>query len=160
MAGMTEFPAAQMMGLVDGAVRFDLAESTTPALRLGELTTADELAGLRLEYGTSAGDAKLRALVAGRTGAGADQVLMTVGASQALFLLAQDRCGPGDHVVVASPCFPPTRVVPEGLGARVSLLRLRFDDRVFRLGFGHLPPEFTGALDRLAVALKAAVDGR
>jgi aspartate/methionine/tyrosine aminotransferase len=67
----------------------------------------------------------------------ADEVLVTVGASQALFLLAQDRCGPGEHAVIVSPCFPPSRAVPEGLGARVDLLKLRFDDG-YRLPAGAL----------------------
>jgi aspartate/methionine/tyrosine aminotransferase len=125
---MTQFAPAQMIGLVDSAARYDLAESTMPSLRLGELATPDELAGLRLDYGTSAGDAGLRSLVAAHTGVGPDQVLMTVGASQALFLLAQDCCGPGGHAVIASPCFPPAKAVPQGLGARVSLLTSRFED--------------------------------
>jgi aspartate/methionine/tyrosine aminotransferase len=137
MVNMTRFPAAQMMGLVDSPARYDLAESTSPSLRLGELAEPGELAGLRLDYGTSAGDAGLRSLIAARAGVRADQVLLTVGASQALFLLAQDRCGPGDHAVIASPGFPPARTVPEGLGARLSLLRLRFDDG-YRLPLGDL----------------------
>src|SRR5579875_466112 len=149
--GMTQFPAAQMMGLVDSAVRYDLAESTTPALRLGDLAQPGELAGLRLEYGNSAGDAELRSLIAARAGVQADEVLMTVGASQALFLLAQDRCGPGDHAVVASPCFPPTRSVPEGLGARVSLLPLRFESG-YRLPLDELAGLLTPQTRLVAVA--------
>jgi aspartate/methionine/tyrosine aminotransferase len=148
---MTQFASAQMMGLVDVAVRYDLAESTTPALRLGELARPDELAGLRLDYGTSAGDAELRSLIAARTGVGPDQVLLTVGASQALFLLAQDRCGPGDHVIIASPCFPPSRSVPEGLGARVSLLTLRFEDG-YRLPAGELAELLTPRTRLVSVA--------
>ena len=34
---MTQFPAAQMMGLVDRPVRYDLAESTCPPLSLADL---------------------------------------------------------------------------------------------------------------------------
>jgi aspartate/methionine/tyrosine aminotransferase len=151
METMTQFSPAPMMGLVDSAVRYDLAESNTPALRLGDLAGPDELADIRLEYGTSAGDAGLRALVAARTGVDADQVLMTVGASQALFLLAQDRCGPGDHAVITSPCFPPARSVPEGLGARVSPLTVRFEDG-FRLPLGTLPGLLTPQTRLVSVA--------
>jgi aspartate/methionine/tyrosine aminotransferase len=137
MEDMTRFPAAAMMGLVDRPVRFDLAESTCPALRLGDVAEPGELAALPLGYGTSAGEAELRSLIASSTGVHADEVLVTVGASQALFLLAQDLCGPGDHVVIASPCFPPSRAVAEGFGARVDVLRLRFDDG-YRLPAGEL----------------------
>jgi aspartate/methionine/tyrosine aminotransferase len=125
---MTSFPPAVMMGLVDRPVRLDLAESTCPAMRLGDVAEPSELAGLPLDYGTSDGQAELRSLIAADAGVRADEVLITVGASQALLLVAQDRCGPGDHAVIASPCFPPSRAVPEGLGARIDLLRLRFDD--------------------------------
>jgi aspartate/methionine/tyrosine aminotransferase len=137
MEHMTSFPPAPMMGLVDRPVRFDLAESTCPAMRLGDVAEAGELAGLPLDYGTSAGQAELRSLIASGAGVRADEVLVTVGASQALFLLAQDRCGPGDHAVIASPCFPPSRAVPQGLGARVDVLKLRFDDG-YRLPAGEL----------------------
>src|SRR5215469_1919831 len=132
---MTQFPAAQMMGLVDRPVRYDLAESTCPALTLDDLAGPGELTGLLLGYGTSQGDAELRTLIADEAGVRADQVLTTVGASQALFLVAQDRCGPGDRVLLTSPCFPPTRIVPEALGARADVLRLRFDDG-YRLPLG------------------------
>jgi aspartate/methionine/tyrosine aminotransferase len=128
MERMTHFPAAQMAGLVDQQVRYDLAESTCLPLRWADLAEPGELADLALGYGTSAGDADLRSLIAREAGVDAGQVLVTVGASQAMFLLAQDRCAAGDHVVMASPCFPPSKAVPEGLGARVDLLKLSFDD--------------------------------
>ena len=125
---MTQFPAAQMMGLVDRQVRYDLAESTSPALTVADLAEPGELTGLRLGYGTSQGDAELRSLIAAEAGVHPDQVLITVGASQALFLVAQDRCGPGDRVLLSSPCFPATRTVPQALGAQADVVRLRFDD--------------------------------
>lgn len=125
---MTHFPPAQMQVVVDHPVHYDLAESTCPALRWSDLAEPGELASLSLGYGTSAGDGDLRLLIAREAGVGADQVLVTVGASQAMFLLAQDCCGPGDQVVMVSPCFPPSKTVPEVLGGRVDLLKLRFDD--------------------------------
>ena len=58
----------------------------------------------------------------------ADQVLVTVGAIEAMFL----RPGhvrarrPGTR---PTPCFPPARIVPEGLGAQLDTRwRCRFDD--------------------------------
>jgi DNA-binding transcriptional MocR family regulator len=47
-----------------------------------------QLAGLSLGYGTSAGDAELRAQVAERHGISDGQVLLTTGAAAALFLVA------------------------------------------------------------------------
>ena len=125
---MTTFPPGPMTSLVDAVVRFDLAESTSPPLQVGDLTDPASLAGLSLGYGTSRGDEGLRALIAASSGVDTDDVLVTVGAVEAMFLLAQDRCTPGARVLVVGPCFPPARSVPEGLGATVDVVALRFDD--------------------------------
>lgn len=125
---MTTFAASPMTSLVDTPVRYDLAESTSPALRVSELVDPDVLGDVRLGYGTSRGDAELRALVGSEAGVDAEHVLVTVGAIEAMFLLAQDRCRSGDRALLVTPCFPPARTVPEGLQAQVDLVALRFDD--------------------------------
>ena len=125
---MTVFRPSPMTSLVDAPVRYDLAESTGPALRVRELVDPAALADLSLGYGTSRGDAQLRALIGAEAGVDDGQVLLTVGAIEAMFLLAQDRCRPGDRVLLTVPCFPPARTVPEGLAARVDVVALRFDD--------------------------------
>ena len=138
---MTSFAPTAMTSLIDRPVRFDLGESTCPSLRPSALADPVELADLPLDYGTSRGDAELRALIGDRTGVAADQVLVTVGAVAAMFLLAQTTCGAGDRVLLTTPCFPPARSVPEGLGASVDVVPLSFDD-------GYRLP-----LDRVADAL-------
>lgn len=138
---MTTFAPSGMTALIDQPVRYDLAESTCPPLSFGDLAEPAELAEVALGYGTSQGDAELRVLVAASTGVAADQVLVTVGAVAAMFLLAQATCAPGDRVLLATPCFPPARTVPEGLGAQLDLVPLSFDD-------GYRLP-----LDRIAEAL-------
>src|SRR3712207_4263512 len=128
IAPMVSYAPSPMTSLVDVPARYDLAESTGPALRVRDLADPEALAGLALGYGTSQGDARLRALIAADTGVHADQVLVTTGAIEAMFLLAQDRCRPGDPVVLTTPCFPPARSVPAGLGADVVAVPLRFAD--------------------------------
>lgn len=128
MCTMTAFAPSAMTALIDFSVRYDLAESTCPPLILGDLADAATLAAVPMAYGTSRGDARLRALIAADTGVDAEQVLVTVGAIEAMFLLAQVSCAPGDRVLLATPCFPPARTVPEGLGARVDVVPLSFDD--------------------------------
>jgi aspartate/methionine/tyrosine aminotransferase len=128
MCIMTAFAPSVMTALIDLSVRYDLAESTSPPLNLGDLADAATLAAVPLRYGTSRGDARLRALIAADTGVEAGQVLVTVGAIEAMFLLAQATCAPGDRVLLATPCFPSARTVPEGLGARVDVVPLSFDD--------------------------------
>jgi hypothetical protein len=128
--------------LLDVPVRYDLAESTCPPLALTDITDLAALRDVPLGYGTSRGDAGVRALIAADTGVGAGDVLLTIGAAQALALLAQVTCAPGDHLLLATPCFPPARDTPEAFGARVEALPLSFDD-------GYRLP-----LDRLAAALR------
>ncbi|MBC8091546.1 MAG: pyridoxal phosphate-dependent aminotransferase [Pseudonocardia sp.] len=140
-----------MTSLVDSAVRFDLAESTSPPLRLDDLVDPAELAGLSLGYGTSRGDDELRSLVAAGCGVGADQVLVTVGAVEAMFLLAQQRCVPGERVLVVGPCFPPARAVPEGLGSPVDVVGLRFDHG-YRLDLAAVTAALTPATRLVSLA--------
>ncbi|WP_030447758.1 pyridoxal phosphate-dependent aminotransferase [Actinocatenispora sera] len=123
---MARFPLSTMSNLIDVSVRYDLAESTCPALRVDEIIDPAELAALTLGYGTSPGDADLRALVAADTGVRPEQVLVTTGAAGAMALLALDR-SPG-RVLVVGPCFPPASTVPAGLGAEVDVVSGRFDD--------------------------------
>lgn len=130
-----------MSTLIDVDVRYDLAESTSSALTVGDLATPAELAAVPLGYGTSTGAAGLRALIAADSGVDPGQVLVTAGAVEAMALLAQVTCGPGDRVLVATPCFPPARAVPESLGAQVDTVPLTFEA-------GYRPP-----VDAMAAAL-------
>ena len=100
-----------------------------------------QLAGIELGYGTVRGDAGLREIIATGTGVTAGQVLLTVGGIEAMFLLAQAVCGPGDRVLLPTPSFPPARSVPEALGAHLDAVPLSFDD-AYRL-----------PLDRVTAAL-------
>jgi aspartate/methionine/tyrosine aminotransferase len=117
-----------MTALIDTPVRYDLAESTCPPLSMRDLADPAELADVALGYGTSRGDEDLRALIAAGAGVRPDQVVVTVGAISAMFVLAQVVAGPGDRVVLATPCFPPAQTVPLGLGAQVEAVPLSFDD--------------------------------
>jgi aspartate/methionine/tyrosine aminotransferase len=130
-----------MSTLIDQTVRYDLAESTSPALTLGNIVDVMKLRDLALGYGTSRGDASLRAMIAADSGVDAGHVLVTAGSIEAMYLIAQTVCRPGDGVLLATPCFPPARTVPDALGAAVDAVALSFDD-------GYRLP-----LDRIAAAL-------
>lgn len=58
----------------------------------------------------------LRSLLARRLGVAADQVVVTCGADEALFLVASAYLGPGRSAVVADPSFSMFRVVTESVG--------------------------------------------
>jgi hypothetical protein len=81
--------------------------------------------------------------VAAKAGASPDNVIITAGASQAIFLTGLALLDPGDRVVIEKPAYEPLLSVPRALGAEI--LRL---ERTLETGF-----ELD--LDRLDEALRA-----
>ena len=117
-----------IISLVGSPPRYDLAESFGPDLHLGELIDAADIGGLKLAYGTAAGDPALRAAIAQIHGVEPQDVIVTVGSMHALFLLAFVLCDPNDEAVIAAPCFPLARNALQAVGARLQVLQLSFDD--------------------------------
>ncbi|GIH95084.1 PLP-dependent aminotransferase family protein [Planobispora siamensis] len=78
------------------------------------------------QYAGPAGHAGLREAIARHTGAsravraGADDVIVTQGAQQALDLVGRVLIEPGDRVAVEEPGYPPARLLFRSLGARVT----------------------------------------
>jgi aspartate/methionine/tyrosine aminotransferase len=140
-----------MSALIDQPVRFDLAESTSPPLAVGDLVDVTELKDLALGYGTSRGDEELRTLIGAGAGVSAGQVLVTAGAIEAMFLVAQAILRPGDRVLLAAPYFPPARTVPERLGAHVDTVALTFDDG-YRLDLDRFAASMTPQTRLVSVA--------
>jgi aspartate/methionine/tyrosine aminotransferase len=123
---MRQFPASPITALIDGSPQYNLGESFAPHLSVADILDPADVAGLSLGYGTSAGDAELRALIAARLGVPDEQVLLTAGASAALFLLALLHSD--GEILVGIPCFPPMLDALRGLGARVVTVSTRFED--------------------------------
>lgn len=72
------------------------------------------------------GTAGLREVIARRWRKGdAEQVLVTHGSSEAMFLIMSALLKPGDEVVVLTPCYQPLFSIPEALGCKVRTWRLR-----------------------------------
>lgn len=124
---MHRFPRNDIVSLVGQAPRYDLAESVGPDLCLGELLAGDELDDLPLGYGTAAGDAQLREAIAQAHGVGADDVVVTAGGMQALFITALLLCEGGSPVVGASPLFPLAGNALRAVGAELRTWPLRFE---------------------------------
>jgi aspartate/methionine/tyrosine aminotransferase len=101
-----------------------------------ETTTADllQMAGdeakerylaLGLGYRENKGDEKLRELIAGEyESLSADDIQLTSGGSEAIFLLMQTHLNPGDRVVVEYPIYQSLFQVAADLGAEVEKLPL------------------------------------
>jgi aspartate/methionine/tyrosine aminotransferase len=127
---MTRFPRNEIISLVGETPRYDLGESVGPNLRVGDLLDAaarQELVEVGLGYGTAEGERRLREMVAAMHGVAPDDVVLTVGGMQTLFLVAFILCRAGDEVVTTAPLFPLARNALESVGAAVRVLQLSFD---------------------------------
>ncbi|MCF8482519.1 MAG: pyridoxal phosphate-dependent aminotransferase [Rhodospirillum sp.] len=129
MAIPTPFPPAKIIALTTESVPYDLAESIGPDVLVGDLLkegVLDDVATLPLGYGSAQGHPDLRALIADHQGAEAEDVVVTVGGMQALFLLAFILAGPGKDVVLGAPAFPNAKAVVEAVGTTPRLLPFAF----------------------------------
>ncbi len=125
------FPYNEIISLLDVNRPFNLAESTSQDLTVGEvldLAGLETLRSLKLGYGRSAGAIELREEIAKACKVPADQIVTTVGTALGLFLLAFEVCRPGDEAVLVTPCFPPSRDCLLGAGVTVREIRLTFDN--------------------------------
>jgi aspartate/methionine/tyrosine aminotransferase len=112
-------------------IRYNLTESSVRDRSLEDLGI--EVRDLLLFYGDHAGDATLRELVAeqsGGAGAGVDaeDVLVTAGAAQALFIIATSLLDKGDELVVVRPNYATNIETPRAIEADVRFLDLTFED--------------------------------
>src|SRR5712692_2518779 len=98
-------------------VRFDTNTTAWPPVAW-ELTVLDAPRLAANEY-PHASNEPLRSALAKRLGVPADQVVVTSGADEALFLIASAYLGPERAAVVADPSFSMFRVVSEGVGAEM-----------------------------------------
>lgn len=125
------FPPNDIISLLDVNLTYNLAESTAQDLLLRDLLdeeTLSKLSDLKLSYGTSLGQPDLRALLAAKMGVDAEEVLITNGATAAIFLCILSLCEPDDEVVTFTPNFPPTVDIIAAVGARRKLVPVRFEN--------------------------------
>lgn len=126
---MERFSKNDIIALLDDDPRFNLGESTSRDLMLGELLDADvidRLGRIRLGYGTSLGHHELRKHIAGVLAVPPESVVITVGGASALFMITFVLCEPGDEIVVTTPNFPPTIEVMRAVGTSIRPIRLGF----------------------------------
>ncbi len=116
-------------------VPFMLSSSDMEGYRLDELLElADEECltlweNLSLGYTESAGHPLLRREIASLyERAAADDVLVFAGAEEAVFAFSNVVLSPGDHAVVTWPAYQSLYEVARGIGAEVTLLKLRHEE--------------------------------
>jgi aspartate/methionine/tyrosine aminotransferase len=112
-------------------IEYDLASSTGPRWTVRELLAlVDDEARERLfdrplYYAPPEGDAELRAALAAVAGVTADDVRVTTGASEALWILFIHAAEPGANVVLPHPGFPTFDEAAQVLGLEVRHYHLR-----------------------------------
>ena len=124
-------------------IRFNLTESSVRDRSLADLGI--ELRDLLLFYGDHVGNETFRDLVASQSsgeadGVSRDDVLVTAGAAQALFIISTSLLDKDDHLVVIRPNYATNIETPRAIEADISFLDLAFED-----GFG-IDPEKLMAL--------------
>jgi histidinol-phosphate aminotransferase len=106
-------------------VRFDTNTTSWPPVAW-ELTSLDAPRLAANEY-PHASNEPLRSALAKRLQVQPDQVVVTSGADEALFLLASVYLGPERSAIIPDPSFSMFRVVSEAVGGRVVKLPLDVD---------------------------------
>ena len=125
------FPHNQILSLLDVHRSHNLAESTSFDLTYDQLLDQHTLARLRstpASYGSSLGLPELRQHLANALQVQPNNVILTTGASLALFLLAIELTGPAHHALVVTPAFPPSIDALHAADAHVTTHRLQFDN--------------------------------
>ncbi len=105
----------------------NLAESAVTDMRLNDL---DVDIDVPLSYTDHRGNLTLRQCIGENLGA--DTVLITAGASAALFITATSLLGPGDHVIVLHPNYVTNIETPRAIGCCIDYVRLSFENK-FRI---------------------------
>ncbi|MBK6865175.1 MAG: PLP-dependent aminotransferase family protein [Ideonella sp.] len=123
MRGMFQPPGAQPMpGL--GTLPIEWLDAGLLASALRRVNSGAQLGALSLQYGESAGDARLRRALAVRLAdhgvkADPEQIVTTVGATQALDVVTRALVRAGDAVLVDEPGWPVEFARLEALGLTV-----------------------------------------
>ena len=109
-------------------ILYDIGESAIKYKTFGHMEI--DLSDVKLRYGHHAGRSDLRALIASHAdGLLVDNVLVTMGASEANFAIVAALVNPGDHVIVEHPNYTSLYDVPRALGCEVTFLPLTFENR-------------------------------
>ncbi len=115
---------------------YELAETDIKAFTLRELLSfgdleaaKEDLLNTRLAYNPTTGSDGLRSAIASLHNESPDNVLITTGAIEANFHVANALVEPGDTVVVQFPAYQALYATAEARGATVKFWRMRYEDK-------------------------------
>lgn len=117
-------------------IKHNLTESSTTDKSLADVGV--EIGdNLLLCYGDHLGKPELRGLIAKNYGAEPENVMVTVGACMALFIVYATLLESRDHVIIMHPNYPANIEIPRSLGCEVELYGLTFENG-FKMDVNHL----------------------
>ena len=119
-----EIESPEQMGY--DKVKYNLTESSFRDAVLGDLNL--DLSKLVLCYGDHYGHPGLRGLLAEDYGVKPDDVLLTVGAAHALFMISTSQLEKGDRLLVERPNYATNIETPRAIGAQIDFYELTFEN--------------------------------
>ena len=127
-----EFEVEAMLSRFEQTVDYNYSESGVHPARLDEIITEEQLREIyrtELNYPEVNGNRALRSRIAAlHDGANEENVLVTVGAAEANYLLVNTLISRGDHIAVMSPYYRQVWGIAKNIGANISTFSLRHDD--------------------------------
>ena len=132
---MKTFAVERWMNTYENDAVYNLAETDAKPFTLGELLSLgnkddlmEELLELKLGYNPTTGRQELREVIAGfYKGTGPENILVTTGAIEADFLVANTLVKPDDTVIVQFPAYQALYSTAEARGARVKYWHMDID---------------------------------
>ncbi|MFN7654383.1 MAG: pyridoxal phosphate-dependent aminotransferase [Cyclobacteriaceae bacterium] len=108
-------------------IQYNLAESSVHDRTIGELGM--DLSNVLMNYGHHRGLPELQqAICEGSHILKSEDVLVTAGAAQALYLVATTLLNPEDHLIVVRPNYGTNLETPRGIPCEMSVIDLSFDN--------------------------------
>jgi aspartate/methionine/tyrosine aminotransferase len=111
------------------SIRNNLSESSYTDTFFRDIRIDTDLADLLLCYGSHAGHDGLREGIVAGTALGKDDVLLTIGAAGALFIIATSLLEKNDELIVVRPNYATNIETPRAIGAAIRFIDLRFEER-------------------------------
>lgn len=121
-----EIESPEQMGY--DTIRNNLSESSYTDTLLRDAGIDTGLYDLLLAYGSHAGHEGLRQLIVNNTPLKKDDVLLTIGAAGALFIIATSLLEKDDELVVVRPNYATNLETPRAIGATLKYIDLRFEE--------------------------------
>lgn len=122
-----EVESPEQMGY--GTIRNNLSESSYTDTLFGDIRLDTGLRDLLLCYGPHFGHEGLREEIVAGTALTKDDVLLTIGAAGALFIIATTLLEKGDELIVVRPNYATNIETPRAIGAAIQFVDLRFEER-------------------------------